>query len=195
MSSKKRSAFDEFCREAFELLDEARVPFLVIGGLAVIAVGEPRTTADVDVIVYAPRDEMLALASAASRSGFVAPLEAETARLDETGTLRFTKGPFQLDIIAASLPFEDEALARAMKKKLFGAAVRLPTPEDLLLLKVVAGRDKDMLDAAGIIRRHRAKLDVHYVERHLRDLCELAEDMSALRRFQDVLEKSSRSRG
>lgn len=166
--------------------------YLVIGGLAVIAVGEPRTTADVGVIVYAPRERMLSLITDAAATGFEARVEDERKRFDETGTLRFRKGPFQLDVIGASLPFEDEAHARALKRKLFGRTVCLPTAEDLVLLKVLAGREKDLLDATGVVRRHRATLDVHYIERHLRHLCEVAEDMSAMHRFERVLEKGAR---
>ena len=46
------SAFDEFCRAAFDFLDRSGVRYLVIGGLAVVVVGEPRTMADADVIAY-----------------------------------------------------------------------------------------------------------------------------------------------
>ncbi|HEY4158173.1 MAG TPA: hypothetical protein VGM29_08750 [Polyangiaceae bacterium] len=62
----------------------------------------------------------------------------------------------------------------------------LPTPEDLLLFKVLAGRDKDLLDAAGIARRHRATLDWPYVERVVRELCDQAEDMAAWQRLEQL---------
>jgi hypothetical protein len=35
--------FDAFCRQAFEFLEHRNVRYLVIGGLAVVVVGEPRT--------------------------------------------------------------------------------------------------------------------------------------------------------
>lgn len=35
--------FDVFCRRAFEFLEQRNVRYLVIGGLAVVVVGEPRT--------------------------------------------------------------------------------------------------------------------------------------------------------
>jgi len=41
-----RGQFDTFCHFAFTFLEREGVRYLVIGGLAVIAVGEPRTTAD-----------------------------------------------------------------------------------------------------------------------------------------------------
>jgi hypothetical protein len=47
---KPPRAFDTFCREALDFLSSASTPYLLIGGLAVIAIGRPRTTSDVDVI-------------------------------------------------------------------------------------------------------------------------------------------------
>jgi len=63
-----------------------------------------------------------------------------------------------------------------------------PSPEDLILLKVLAGRDKDMLDAAGVARRHGKRLDVGYLHHTLRSICELAEDMGPWTRLQRILE-------
>jgi hypothetical protein len=52
---------------------------------------------------------------------------------------------------------------------------------------VLAGRDKDMLDATGVVRRHGYRLDVAYLEHTLRPICELAEDMAPWSRLQRVL--------
>jgi hypothetical protein len=45
----------------------------------------------------------------------------------------------------------------------------------------------DMLDAAGVVRRHGDRLDVAYLERTLRPICELAEDMAPWNRLHRVL--------
>lgn len=66
-------------------------------------------TGDADVIAFLSDAEATALIAAASAAGFDANAEAETERLRTTGTLRFRLPPFQLDIITASLPFEDMA--------------------------------------------------------------------------------------
>jgi hypothetical protein len=189
----KRSSsqpFDAFCREAVDFLSRASVPYLIIGGLAVAAIGQPRATGDVDVIGYVPTDKALALINAAVAAGFtVAPDEREN--LQATGTLRFRKGRFQLDIILASLPFEDDARARSRKHRLFGRLVPLPTPEDLILFKVLAGRDKDLVDAVGVARRHLPALDRRYLQDAIKAVCELAEDLAPLRHLDEVLRKAS----
>jgi len=107
--------FDDFCRFAFTFLERRGTPFLVIGGLAVVAVGEPRTTADADAIVFVSTAEAEGLIRHAAEAGFDLRIEMELARLATTGTMRLRRGRFQIDLITASLPFEETALARATR--------------------------------------------------------------------------------
>ena len=193
MSPLRRSDFDAFCGAAFDFLDQAGVRYLVVGGLAVLAVGEPRTTADVDVIGFLPPTEAERLIDEAVRAGFEVDPQTETQRLERTGTVRFRRAPFQLDIILASLPFEETAYCRGTEHRIFGRTVRFPSPEDLILFKVLAGRDKDLLDAVGVARRHAETLDRDYLEQTLQPLCDLGEDMAPWRHLQEVLAKCSRS--
>jgi len=181
------SEFDDFCRFAFSFLENRQTRFLVIGGLAVVAVGEPRTTADADALVFVSPAEAAALIRQAAKAGFEVREDVERERLAATGTMRFRRGRFQIDLITASLPFEDVAYERASRHDLFGIRLPFPSPEDLILFKVLAGRDKDMLDAAGVVRRHGDRLDVAYLERTLRPICELAEDMAPWNRLHRVL--------
>lgn len=181
------SEFDEFCRSAFAFLERHGTRYLVIGGLAVVAVGEPRTTADADAIVFVSPAEADALIRRAAEAGFEVRQDVERARLVATGTMRFRRGRYQIDLITASLPFEETAYDRASIHELFGIRLPFPSPEDLILLKVLAGRDKDMLDATGVARRHAERLDVPYLEQTLRPICDLAEDMTPWTRLEKVL--------
>lgn len=191
MKPELPNRFDEFCREAFDFLESAGVRHLVIGGLAVVAVGEPRMTGDVDVVGFLSQTDARRLIDRALESGFVLDVRVEQEALEMTGTLRFRKPPFQLDIILASLPFEETAYSRSTTRKMFRRAIRFPTPEDLILFKVLAGRPKDQNDAIGIIRRHGTKLDRAYIEETLRSICDLAESMEPMRRFYDAIDAGS----
>lgn len=179
--------FDAFCWFAFSFLEEQRIRYLVIGGLAVVAVGEPRTTADADAIVFVSPAEAEALIAKAAQAGFEVQESVEKQRLATTGTLRFRRGGFQIDLITASLPFEEAAFRRSSVHLLFGVHLPFPSPEDLILLKVLAGRDKDMLDAVGIARRHHARLDINYLESTLQSICDAAEDHRPWQRLQRVI--------
>jgi hypothetical protein len=186
------SSFDDFCRFAFTFLEEQGVRYLVIGGLAVVAVGEPRTTADADAIVFVSTAEAEELIGRAVKAGFELQTAVEIQRLAATGTMRFRRGHFQIDLITASLPFEETAFRRASYHELFGVRLPFPSPEDLILFKVLAGRDKDILDAVGVARRHRDRLDIGYLEATLQPICELAEDQAPWRRLQRVIADSRR---
>jgi len=186
------SEFDSFCRFVFQFLDDRGTRYLVIGGLAVIVVGEPRTTADADALVFATPAEAESLIRQATEAGFDLHEDIERKRLAETGTLRFRRGRFQVDLITASLPFEETAYHRASFHQLFGIRLPFPSPEDLILFKILAGRDKDILDAIGVARRHADRIDVAYLERTLLPLCELAEEVSYWNRLHNVL---ARARG
>ena len=190
MTESNANKFDAFCRAAFDFLNGANVRYLVVGGLAVVVIGEPRMTADVDVIAYLSQEGAENLVQHARAAGFDVDVALEIERLRATGTLRFKRTPFQLDIILASLPFEQDAMSRSTQREIFGCRVSFPTPEDLILFKVLAGRDKDMLDAVGIAKRHIASLDWAYIEAIVQELCDAAEDMSAWHRLEIVRHKA-----
>ncbi len=188
---KGKNRFDAFCRRAFDYLKEEDVRHLVIGGLAVAALGEPRMTADVDVIAFLSESQADGLIQRANLSGFDIDPKLESERLRATGTLRFRQPPFQLDIILASLPFEEAAYSRALHGTLFGRRITFPSAEDMILFKVLAGRNKDLADANSIIKRHESKLDWSYIDSVLRGLCDQAEDMTAWRKLETLRNKTS----
>lgn len=64
------------------------------------------------------------LIARAAATGFELQEAVERERLVTTGTLRFRRGRFQLDLITAPLPFEEVVFERAQHHELFG--VRLP---------------------------------------------------------------------
>jgi hypothetical protein len=179
--------FDALCRFAFGFLEEQKVRFLVVGGLAVVVIGEPRLTADADAIVFLSTPQAEALIAKAAEAGFDVREDIERERLATTGTMRFRRGWFQLDLITASLPFEDAAYDRASVHRVFGMSLPFPSPEDMILFKLLAGRDKDILDATGIVRRHRDTIDVAYLEKTLLPICEAAEDITPWTRLKRIL--------
>jgi hypothetical protein len=188
--------FDDFCRACIDLFKAKHTRYLIIGGVAVAAVGTPRFTGDLDAIVFVDRTGLADLITYALHHGFRGDLDEELRAADSGTSVRLSRGKFHLDLVLRSLPMEDRALARARTVKVFRRGVVLPRPEDLIVLKLVAGRPLDLADAEGIVKRHAARLDRKYVERSLAELCELAEDHAYLERWRAVLGTATpRSRG
>jgi hypothetical protein len=67
-----------------------------------------------------------------------------------------------VDIALGCLPFEEEAVARAKAVQVAGVSVPLPTPEDLVIMKAVAHRERDVMDIDGLLAAH-PDLDVDRV--------------------------------
>lgn len=74
-----------------------------------------------------------------------------------------------MDIVFSDTPYEREAIARAVSRKIADTEVRFASAEDLLIQKLVAGRPRDLEDAQGIWLRCKGKLDSAYIEGWLKD--------------------------
>jgi hypothetical protein len=96
------------------------------------------------------------LLSAAAEQG-IEPriLEAEAfARKNRVLLLRHTASGTDIDLSLGILPFEIEMVERSTMVDAGPIQLRLPTPEDLIILKAVAHRPKDMADIQGISASH-----------------------------------------
>lgn len=146
-------------------LRERQIPFMVIGGQAVLLHGRPRLTEDIDITLGADPgalDEMLAACAALD----LAPLPADPVEfVHETFVLPTAHDPTlqRVDFIFSSTPYERQAIERAVSVEAGGSAVPFATAEDLLIHKLFAGRASDIEDAESIARRQAGTLDWDYV--------------------------------
>jgi hypothetical protein len=181
--SLEKQTLDQFYGQAINLLEELEFPYVIIGGLAVSLIGEPRMTQDIDFILSIPEKEIHHFLDTAINRGFSLNMKKELQRVKQTGTFRFSMGLFYADVILASSEFESSVFKRRKRIKLAGKKAYFPTPEDLIILKIVAGREKDMLDAKSILIRHQGKLDQKYMEKWVQRISDEAQDMSVWNRL------------
>jgi len=139
------------------------------GGLAVIIWGQPRVTQDLDLVVDVTGSAVDALLDAARAEGYVLDAEAGASarELLEGGFLRLLPpdgaAPVALDLLLAQSELEQEALRRARVFEVSGLQVPVLSPEDLILLKLVAFRPKDTFDLETVIEATRDTLDLGYL--------------------------------
>lgn len=143
------------------------LPFMVVGGQAVLLHGEPRLTQDIDLTIAATVDQLPEVLHA-TRGADLAPLPTDVEDfVRETFVLPVvdTATGTRVDIIFAHTDYESQAIAHAVQVDLAGTSVPFATAEDLVLHKLFAGRPRDVEDAAGIVRRKGAELDWAYIKR------------------------------
>jgi predicted nucleotidyltransferase len=68
--------------------------------------------------------------------------------------MRHIASGIDLDITFGGLSFEETAVANCEVHTIGGLSVRLPRVEDLLIMKAIARRPKDLQDIRGLLATH-----------------------------------------
>jgi hypothetical protein len=146
-------------------LRREQVSFAVIGGLAVGVRGEPRFTADVDVVVGLDLDAALQLVVRLSGSPFqpLFPDVAEVVRTSFILPLRHVDTGVRVDVAIGLSGFERQLLARAGEITIAGFTAPVATAEDLILMKLLASRPRDSDDVEKLAQKHGSNLDWDYL--------------------------------
>jgi hypothetical protein len=142
-------------------LDETPIPAIIIGGVAASILGRPRLTRDIDALAMLPEDDWSSAVEGAERYG-IAPRIPDAlgfARRSRVLLMRHTRSAIDLDITFGGLPFEQSAIEKGTAHVVGGVPVRLPRVEDLLVMKAVAHRPKDLEDIRGLLDAH-SEVDV-----------------------------------
>lgn len=143
----------------------------VFGAQAVVALGRPRMTADVDVTVELGTLSLEELLPELLGAGFepVFELDAEFVATTRVVPLRHSATEMPVDVVLAGPGLEELFLDRAVVMDLGGASVPVIAPEHLVVTKILAGRPQDLEDVRGLLASGRS-LDTGEVDSILADL-------------------------
>jgi len=161
--------FDTILERIARALDEATIPYMVIGGQAVLLYGEPRLTRDIDITLGIDLDRLDDLLVACNRAGLLPLVDARPFTL-ETRVLpcQEPESGIRVDLMLSFTPYEREAITRARTVVIGGVRVRFVTPEDLIVHKVVAGRPRDLEDVLSVLLKN-PDLDLSHIRLWLRE--------------------------
>ena len=137
-------------------LDATNMPSMVIGGVAASVLGKPRLTQDVDALAILPEGEWANAVSTAARHGILPRIEnpLDFARRSRVLLMRHVESGIDIDVTFGGLSFEQAAIDNSKIHDIGGLRVRLPRVEDLLIMKAVARRPKDLQDIEGLLAAH-----------------------------------------
>ena len=152
-------------------LHHHRIPYLLIGGMALSLWGRPRTTLDLDFMIQMDEENF----------GNIKRLfQKEKIRLDQKwmkwnpllkGTrLRFRTGQVSVDLMRPRDGQDRQAFRRKRRRKLGNQFCFVVSPEDFVLQKLKVGRPRDFEDALSVLERMRGKLNEAYLRRWARKL-------------------------
>ncbi|HXD22078.1 MAG TPA: nucleotidyl transferase AbiEii/AbiGii toxin family protein [Gemmatimonadaceae bacterium] len=152
-------------------LGRAGLPFMLIGGQAVLLHGAPRLTEDVDATLGADPSRLAALLEVCAALGLVPLPQDVESFVAETFVLpaRHTLTGIRVDFIFSSTEYERQAIQRALPFMLAGEPVPFATAEDLIIHKLFAARPRDLEDVRGVVLRKGDELDWSYLEKWARE--------------------------
>jgi hypothetical protein len=146
-------------------LNEARVRFLVVGGVAVVLHGRLRVTADLDLVVQLERGNVERAMSALERIDFrprapvaLASFADESVRRGWVEQKHLTvlsrwspsHAGFEVDVFVSE-PFNfEEVYSRAVRAPVRSTHALIPAIDDLIAMKRAVGRAQDLDDAAAL---------------------------------------------
>lgn len=148
-----------------DLLESRHIPYMIIGAMAVAMWGQPRATADVDFTVLTDPEGLESLGAEAERQGFVIDRQwLEWNPLQREFQMRLTSGEVLIDVSRPRDRHDEAALDRRRALEVEGRTLWFVSAEDLIIMKLKAGRPRDFEDVVSVLSRQRDKLDILYME-------------------------------
>ncbi len=159
----------EFLVDVLGRLNQSGVPYMLTGSMASNYWGTPRTTHDLDFVIFLKPEQVDQLVDVFEADFFI---QRESVR-------RVFEAPHQFNVIdnqsalkadfwqLRNDEFEQEMFRRRLPVNLFGIPAWIATAEDVLLHKLYWNRvtpsERQLLDAAGIFAVQRESLDREYL--------------------------------
>lgn len=148
-------------------LNESKVRYAIIGGLAVIQHARVRTTDDIDVLLGASQIELVRLFETLAERGFEIDLSRSVREFRDDGvTLVRFQGAI-VDLLRPVIPAYVHVLDRTIITNVLGLPVQTGSAEGLIVTKLIAMRPQDEADIQEILASYGNQLNLAYIRDEL----------------------------
>ncbi len=145
--------------EIVESLESKQIDYVVMGGLAVRTLAIPRPTNDVDLTIACDFQLLPELLQTWESECIQVPHIYRTGWVDRIAGMPLIKLKTQvdsdhsvdLDIFLCETNFQRSLLTRRQRVEIEEHVIWIVSPEDLVLLKLIANRPRDLIDVADIL--------------------------------------------
>jgi len=162
--------FQRILRRVARELKQASIPYMVIGGQAVLLYGEPRLTRDIDVTLGIGVDELARIKKALPAMGLKVLVKKDQEFVKRTMVLptKDRESDIRVDFIFSFSPYERQAIGRARDIKIGRTTAKFASLEDVVIHKVISGRPRDLEDIRSILVKN-PKYDSAYISGWLKE--------------------------
>lgn len=143
--------------EVIDALDRAGIGYALMGGLAVRFFALPRPTQDIDLNLEITPDKSIGLLRLLDDAGFDVPEAYAAGWADRVAEMPLVKvkrflghRSIDLDLFLTGSAFQRSLMQRRLQVDYEDRPTWLASPEDLVLLKVIADRPRDRIDVQDL---------------------------------------------
>ncbi len=169
----------EALEEAISFLEINNYRYVVIGGLANTFWGIARATHDIDLKVIIEEGRYQEFKEKAYNKFTARNLPVESPLIV---TVKASNS-VGIDFLLSVPGYEMNIYERAVQYKINKLKIWFCSPEDLIIHKAIANREKDWLDIEGVLIEQENKIDIEYIEKWLSQFADALEKPEILNRF------------
>ena len=184
---------EELIQKIVQRLDEDKIPYMIIGGQAVLLYGSPRLTRDIDITLGIDTDKFQPIAMLCRELGLKVLPENPADFASETKVLpaEELKSRIRVDFIFSFTPYEAQAMTRAKEVLMNGYPAKFASCEDVIIHKMFAGRAVDAEDVKNILIKNKDSIDLEYIRRWLLEFGKISEHKGILEKFNSLLKQQT----
>ena len=177
--------FKELLISIARQFEKHNIPYIIVGGQAVLLYGEPRMTKDIDITIGLNIDRVDEIVKIMEEIS-IKPLPKDFHQFVKQTMVLPSIEPgsgIRIDMIFSFSQFEQNAIKRANIVKINNTPIHYTSLEDLIIFKIFSGRPRDIEDARKILIKNQ-NADIKYIKKQLKSLSfegkDLLEDFNRL---------------
>jgi len=143
-------------------LDKSGIPHAISGAAAMAAHGYVRATQDLDVLVVTTATRLPEVFALIRDQGFLGEDRELLESLRDRYVAELTRGPVRVEVLVPVLPYHHTLVDRAIRIDVGGREVPFVSIEDLVVLKLLWHRAKDVPDIQALLSLAGGNFDADY---------------------------------
>lgn len=174
-----------------DALSTLGVRWYVFGAQAAVVYGSNRLTSDVDVTLELGKVSIARALKVLGTKGLVPQLpDPKFIELTRVIPLLHVPSSIPVDLVLAGPGLEEQFFDRAVTVRLGSRNVRFASPEDLIVMKVLSARSKDLEDVESILRAKGSDLNISLIQETLKTAEAMLDQSDLIRTFDQLLASS-----
>lgn len=180
--------FDKLLIRIATVFNNNNIPYMIIGGQAVIFHGEFRTTKDIDLTLGLDISELKRILRCIDELNLKILVKdpEDFVRNSWVLPLKDNESGIRVDISFSFSPYERQAIDNFVPYEIEGVTVKYCQAQDLIIHKIFAGREIDLIDVRKIMIKKK-NLNKNYIFKWLKQFDETTGE-NYTERFQKIID-------